>query len=392
MNHEAPAADQAQDPRALIVLPPPERAAVALQSSVAENHLRSLIARTSEIKNVVDKHGRDEAHRAAMMLKNARVAIKNTGDEVREDAIKFQKSVIAEVGRLAAIVSDEEDRLFELRDDFDKKVAAEKAEKERIELERKTAILAKIDAIRRLPVDYAGLDSTALTEALGTLAKREIMDDEFAEFVAEARMAVDTTASALMVLRERALEREEQARREAEARRLEAERLEAERAALAAQKLEQDRIAAEQAAAARALAEQQAALLAQQQAEAQRQQDEADAERRKLEQAAADLAEQRAAFAREQEEVRRAAQPAPEQKAPPANSAVLIAKYTETPVGTKLEFVQPEEDPQEAQAAPRAMPSETEIVDVLVAHYGEARETVIEWLLDMDELMLKMAV
>lgn len=45
-----------------------------------------------------------------------------------------------------------------------------------------------------------------------------------------------------------------------------------------------------------------------------------------------------------------------------------------------------------AQPYPSIAPSEQEIVDVLVEHYGQPRETIIGWLLNMDELLLKVAV
>lgn len=202
------------DPQALAVLPPPERAAVALQSSVAEQHLRGLIAKTADITNVIDKNGRDEAHRAGMSLKNARVAVVNTGKTVREDAVAFQKAVVAEADRLAAITADEEARLFGLRDAFDEKVAAEKAERERIEAERVATIRKKLASIAASPAQHAGENSIVLTQALQTLAQLDLSAGAFHEFTGEARTAVDTAAAALIVMRNTALEREEAARQE----------------------------------------------------------------------------------------------------------------------------------------------------------------------------------
>lgn len=453
---EAVLATPAQpDPRELIALPPSQRAAVALKSENAEKELRAMIERTSAIKNVVDKHGRDEAHRAAMMLKNARVAIQNTGESAREDAVAFQKAVLTEVKRLAAITADEEARLLKLRGDFDDKMAAEKAERERIELARKTGILKVIEEFRRLPLEHAGQGSEVLTGVLQTLAQREIMEDEFAEFTDEARAAIDSAAMALMTQREQAIAREDQARAEAEARRVEAERLEAQRAALAAQKAEQDRIAAEQAATL---------------AEIKRVQQEAEAAAR---QAAADLEEQRAAFAREQEDARLQAearlraesappepgfypiteeqiaalgqqiitegvptiynmeavavhaatidwnepapllgypaslQPAPalavqcmaahiaesEEEEPTFDLDVPPAQYKIIPRPSADDIAIAQMDNEFCAADEiQTAPSELEIVDVLVEHYGAPRETVVGWLMQLDELLLKMAV
>jgi len=274
-------------------------------------------------------------------------------------------------------------------------VAAEKAEAARKEDERKAGIVAIIDAIRRLPAQYAGHDSTVLTELLQTLAVREVAETEFAEFVAEARVAIDTTASALMELRAGALAREEKARQDAEARRLEAERIAAERAALEAQKAEQDRIAAEQAEAARVLAEQQAAMLAQQRAEAKRQQDEANARERVAEQSrieqeaaeaeirilrdqlVAELEEQRAAFAREKQDAREAVE--------------AIRRAAEAPSATapSIEVQPPEPDlpgliEAADQFADEVRPDDEEIIAVLCERFDLIPAQVVDMIARFD--------
>ena len=333
------------DQQTLATLPPAKRAAVALNSESAEKHLRELVEKTAAITVVVDSLGRTEAHRAGMSLKNARTAITATGKAAREDATAFQKAVIAEEKRLLEITADEEARLFGLRDAYDEKVAAEKAEKERIERERVAAIRAKIDAILALPADHAGQGSEALFAVLSDLAKRATGADEFAEFAGQAALAIDTAGAALTTMREKALEREKAERDAAEARRLESERLAAERAELARQAAEQKRIADEQAAAARQLAEERARIEAEQRRqseELQRQRDEEAARARaeqdkrereaaearaRLEAEAAELAAARAAFERQQQEARdaerKASEPVPTEVVPAANEIWL---------------------------------------------------------------------
>lgn len=227
----------------LIALPPSKRAAVALKSENAEKQLRELVEKSSQISNVVDMNGRDEAHRAGMSLKNARVAITKTGKAAREDATAFSTAVIAEEKRLLEISGEEEKRVFGLRDTFDDNLALEKAKQEQKEAERKAAIRTKIEEITNLPGRHAGAGSVTISAALADLAQRSILQDEFAEFTEEAKIAVDTAASALLALRGAAREKEqaeverlriqaeEQARlaAEAEAQRIEAERLEEER-------------------------------------------------------------------------------------------------------------------------------------------------------------------
>lgn len=281
---------------AIATLPPAERAAIALGSSNTEQQLLELVANSKGIVTVIDKAGREEAHGAAMALRGVRTTIAKTGKAAREDAQAFSKAVIAEEARLIAIVQPEEDRVLSLRDGYDAKVAAEKAERDRKEAERKASLQAKVDAIRNLPLGMDGETAAEIDTEIEAL-NQFVPGEEFMEYADAARDAAQAAITAMTTLRDR------QAAKEAEAAELERQRTEnariaaeqeAERqrlAAVAAEqaaalKAEQDRFAVEQKAAAdriaaeqaerdrvaveqqRQLAEQQAAFFAQQQAAA----------------------------------------------------------------------------------------------------------------------------
>lgn len=252
----------------LITLPPAERAALALASGNTEKHLRELVAYSNGIVTVEDAAGRDEAHRSAMALRGARTTISKTGKAAREDATAFSQAVISEEKRLISLIQPEEDRVLDLRDRWDAKLAAEKAERDRKEAERKAGLQSKVDAIRNLPL---GLDGeTAAEIATEIEALRQFVPDgaEFFEFADAAKDAANGAIVAMMALHDR------QVSKEAESAALEAQRIEnariaaeqeAERQRLAAVaadqaaalKAEQDKFAAEQKAAAdRAAAEQ----------------------------------------------------------------------------------------------------------------------------------------
>jgi hypothetical protein len=370
-------------PQDLIVLPPAKRAAVALKSEAAEAHLRELVAKTAAITNVVDKNGREEAHRAAMSLKNARVAIKNTGEVAREDAVAFQKAVVSEVARLAAITAAEEDRLFKLRDDFDAKVAAEKAERERIEAERKAAIRAKIDLIAALPVKHAAADSEGLNAVLAQLARITTTADEYAEFAAEASQAVETAAAALLELRNAARQREEaeaERQRKVEADRLELERLRAEQEA-------------------RAKAEREAAAERERQAQAER--DRVEAERRAAAEREAELQRQIA----EMKAQLAAAQPQPDAApvivpAEPQQGEIIGIPLVDEghPVMAGVRLVEPGDDSfgtiivtnRSADDNPLGIgvplsqrPTDGEIIELLAVTFEASEDTVTGWLRDL---------
>lgn len=119
-----------------------ERAAVALGSSKAETELTALAAKSKDITAITNNAGREECHAAAMTAKQARIAIEKTAKAAREDATAFSRAVIAEGSRLVALIEPEESRLIALRDEWDEKIAAEKAARaalERILGERQAA-------------------------------------------------------------------------------------------------------------------------------------------------------------------------------------------------------------------------------------------------------------
>ena len=74
----------AEKPKTELTLP--QRAAVALGSSEHEIKLHELVKSSSDIIEVKNVDGRDQAHRVGMNLKNARTAITKTGKAAREDA------------------------------------------------------------------------------------------------------------------------------------------------------------------------------------------------------------------------------------------------------------------------------------------------------------------
>ncbi|QMV32468.1 hypothetical protein KMC50_gp65 [Ralstonia phage Claudette] len=236
-------------------LPPAERAVIVLDSTKTETHLRELVAKSAAITTVVDANGREEAHRAGMNLKNARITITKTGKAAREDATAFCSAVIAEEKRLLGITEAEEERIFGLRDDYDAKIEAEKEERARAERERVAGIQAKINDIRALPMQSASDTAEQLQATYDDLQGFTPTEDVFAEFVAEATLARDNALGILSTLLESAKTRE------AEAARLAAER--------AAQEEEARRMAEQRAELERQqreLAEQQAAIARQQEA------------------------------------------------------------------------------------------------------------------------------
>ena len=96
----------------LATLPPVERAIAALSFETVRAEVSKLATQYADITAISNKAGRDQAHAAAMTLKNRRVEIQRRAKEVREDAVAFQKVVIAKGDELAALIEPEEQRLL----------------------------------------------------------------------------------------------------------------------------------------------------------------------------------------------------------------------------------------------------------------------------------------
>ena len=217
----------------------PERAALALNSAEHRKKLAELVQQSSGIKEVLNKDGREEAHRAAMTLKSTRTSIKATGKAAREDATAFSNAVIAEEKELIKMIEPEENRLFSLRDEWDAKIEAERQAKIQAERDRISAIQERIEKIRSYPVRFAGKSSKTISEGISALVGHEITDD-FQEFKDQAKAlrleildqlaAMETEQIAVEAAAEAARQEAERQRiaQEAEAVRLKAEREELE--------------------------------------------------------------------------------------------------------------------------------------------------------------------
>lgn len=235
----------------------PQRAVAALGEAANEAKLRKLVKASANILAVTNWDGREEAHRAGMVLLKTRTSIRATGKAARDDATKFSKAVIAKEDELVGLIEPEEIRLLGLRDGWDQKIADEKAAKIKAERERVELIAEYIAGIREDETDAIRICKTA-AEVRDTLAyseKREITEAIYQEHFAEA---MEIHAAVLASIRAILAERETQeaaALAAEEARKAEAERIAAEKAELARQQAAAAIVAAEQAAEAKRLAD-----------------------------------------------------------------------------------------------------------------------------------------
>jgi hypothetical protein len=174
----------------------------------------------------------DQTHTMRIKLRDARISITRTGKSLRENALKFQKDVIAKEKELIEIITPEEERLEKAEDEM--KLKAE-MEKRRDELPSRLEALASIGD--ELPID----ESEILT----------LDDNQFNEYRLariDAKLKKDRDDHDAKIRADEEAARLQREKEDAERRaKLEAEeaKLAAERAAIEAEKI---RIAAEEKA------------------------------------------------------------------------------------------------------------------------------------------------
>ena len=98
--------------------------------TVAE--LTAMVAKTKKLKatDLEDKAQLAIVKENRIVLKKARVQIEKRGKELREDALKFQRAVIAKEKELIAIIEPEEDRLEAIEQEAEDRLGEEVVEAE----------------------------------------------------------------------------------------------------------------------------------------------------------------------------------------------------------------------------------------------------------------------
>lgn len=173
-------------------------------------------------KKVTNLSPIEEVKKARIQLKTARVAITKKGKELRDDAIKFQKAVIAKEKELVAIIEPEEERLSEIEE----VVKQAKLRDERVALlPIRYDQLSKIgDDVQVTDAELLDMDSDSFTTYYNARVATKNESDRLA---LEAQQAKLREEAEKMEREKEARERESKARKEAEEeaeRRLENER------------------------------------------------------------------------------------------------------------------------------------------------------------------------
>lgn len=372
----------------LTALPPVERAIVALSFETVKAEVSKLATKYADITAISNKAGRNQAHAAAMTLKNRRVEIQRRAKEVREDAVAFQKAVIAKGDELAALIEPEEQRLLALRDAWDAEQEQIKREAAEAEQRRKAWHESQVAGIRGVVLSAAGVSPERLRELIAELDLIEPSEKLHAEYApAVARAKAETLDKLRAILAEAEAREAEQARIKAE-QEAEAKRLAAEREELARLRAEAEaRRKEEEAKAAEARAAE-AARLAAERAEIAKQREEqeakARAERAELERQAAELRAQQEAVRKQQEAAAAEAKRLEDERIAVERRAAEEKERAAREAAARVEAKRQAKE-REAQRIARenSPPSADDVVALVAKHYDVSESAARHWLSEM---------
>lgn len=209
-----------------------------------------------KIAGVDDKVGYKQVREARIELKTARVSVENDAYGLRENAVKFQKAVIAREKELVAIISTTEKTLQIEEDKYKELLEAIRIEKERNEKER---IQNRINALAKFNCAIDLYEATTMP------------DDKFNEILTQAE--IDFNAEQERIAKAKA-EEERLRNEEAERLRLEREELAKQRAELAEAQRKADLELAERSRKEREWIEEQNRIKSEQAAERKKLEDE----------------------------------------------------------------------------------------------------------------------
>lgn len=309
----------------------------------------------------------DATKAARAEVREVRYNVEKIRKTLKAPALAYSKRIDDEAKEYTEAILMIEAPIDELIKAEEHRKAEEKAERERIEAERRKAIDERIWGIGQFAISAGGLSSDKVAALLETLRAEEITLDDFGDRAGEAEIAKQQTLVRLQEMHTAAVTQE-----------AEAKRLAAEREKLDQQRREQEEREAQARAKAAAEEAERGAEIERQQAELKAQQDEIDRQRREIEEAkaAAAKAEQDRldAIAAEEQVKRDAEVKAEQDKADAAAAAAQKKADEEAAEAARRERVQFEQNGPGAHA----------IVETLALHYRVHEGAVLTWILAAD--------
>lgn len=209
--------------------------------SVTETALAELKSKYTEVPDCRTKDGYELARTGLFELRTVRVRVEKRRKEFKRNVDETAKRIIGEIVSLETPLKD-------AKQVIDDEKAAERAEKKRMEEERRTLVMEKISVMRQVVNGAYGKAAAEIMAQIAITEAVQITAEEFAPFEEVAQAAKESTLELLFSMRARAVAQEKEEARLAQ----EKAELAAEKKRLAdekkAQEEEKAKLAAERAA------------------------------------------------------------------------------------------------------------------------------------------------
>lgn len=126
------------------------------------------------ILGIDDEEWYETVKKGRLSLRTIRVQIEKTGKSMRDEAIKFQKDVIAKERELTSIITEEEDRLKQMEDEIKElKIKEERKKTLPVRIEELQKIWIQLSDDEILAMDYDQFNNYMNTKRQEILDKRE---------------------------------------------------------------------------------------------------------------------------------------------------------------------------------------------------------------------------
>jgi hypothetical protein len=174
------------------------------------------------IKDLADKDGYKKVHEARMDVKNRRIAVQKAGKDLREEAIKYQKTIITEEKRIISLLEPIEAHLTAEETKIDDEKAAIKATEEKLLAER---LQARVDRVCAMGAMYNGQAYLAHGILILPDTIKSASDPDFEGLLQVIQGEIDAEAAKAKVIEDARLAEEERLRKVSEEQAAEKKRL-----------------------------------------------------------------------------------------------------------------------------------------------------------------------
>lgn len=151
---------------AAVVETEPARKVSIATFNMTDAKLSELRERYSELPDIADKNGYEFVRKGIKTTRELRVVVESRRKELKAGALKYGRLVDSTAKQIMEKLYEIETPMTTLKVEHDQKIEDEKEAKKRAEQERKDKIIARIAAIRNMPVECVSRTSDRFESCL----------------------------------------------------------------------------------------------------------------------------------------------------------------------------------------------------------------------------------